>query len=190
MVHNPIYDHDGECDGAEPVYDIVQNHPPFNSAEAKNSQLPVYNNFQPTTNCESALEDDQALNVVRYVDQPSIQLCGGSFVHNSTSNCTCNSMSSKSSSVSAQPSQASRNMALKKNGQERNKLHLTLSLGERIYSQPTKCEDLHKSLPKSCDIAVDETYTEMRPAGSLLRAASKSRARKGNEQSLHRDTVL
>ena len=68
-------------------------------------------------------------------------------------------------------------MALKKNGQERNTLHLTLSLGERIYSQPTKREDLHKSLPKSCGIAVDETYTEMRPSGSLILAASNGACR-------------
>ena len=53
-------------------------------------------------------------------------------------------------------------MALKKNGQERNKLHLTLSLPGND-SIPMK--DIQNVFPKS--EVVDETCTVMNPAGAV-----------------------
>ena len=59
-------------------------------------------------------------------------------------------------------------MAPKKNGQERNKLHLTLPLGENDCSNNHTNVDASTSIPKVHAVAsedVDELYTVVSPAG-------------------------
>ena len=62
-------------------------------------------------------------------------------------------------------------MAPKKNGQERNKLHLTLSLGENDCSNNHTSVVASTSIPQVHAVAteyVDDPYTVMSPAGVLL----------------------
>ena len=77
-----------------------------------------------------------------------------------------NASISGSASLSV-PLTTPRVMGLKKNGQERNKLHLTLSLGSNDCSNSCTNEVMPKSIPKMCAVApadMDEPYTVMRPA--------------------------
>ena len=80
---------------------------------------------------------------------------------------TVNAPISGSASLST-PLTTPRVMALKKNGQDRNKLHLTLSLGSNELSNSRTNEVVPKSIPKMCAVApadMDEPYTVMKPAG-------------------------
>lgn len=147
MVHNPIYEGDG------PVYESVHN-------QQSLDQLAI----QTGTHC-SASWDGFLTNTVRYIDQPAC-------FHSNTSNNTDNTSFTDNSQE--HPAHVSvphtRKMALKKNGQERNKLHLTISLhGNDNYQSSTK-EGPSLNFHADHSSIADETYTEMSPAGGLCLA--------------------
>ena len=66
---------------------------------------------------------------------------------------------------------STRKISLEKNGQERNKLHLTLSLRGND-SSPTK--GMIKSFPIPSEV-VDESYMKMCPAGAAVRLTLNSK---------------
>ena len=143
MVHNPIYDRDG------PVYESVQTRLKENNETELNISQSEDTTDQQYDNLRVCLND-----TARYVDPP---------VSNSA-----NAPINRSASVSM-PQITPKVMALKKNGQERNKLRLTLSLGGSDSSNGHTSEVAPKPIiPKSCAIApadMDEPYTVMSPAG-------------------------
>ena len=107
MVHNPIYD--------GPVYDSVQ--PQFRTPTVDKLQAIATNSSSPTCTHTSPPIPN---NSVCYFDQSSphpSQSFSHSLLGDNNSQC--------STSVSVP---AVRAMALKKNGKERNKLHLSLTL--------------------------------------------------------------
>ena len=145
MVHNPIYDGDG------PVYESVLTQHKMNNETELDTRDRQYDNLRLSWN-----------NTARCVDPP---------VHlqylytNAASNVSgsVNAPINRSTSVSM-PLTAPRMMSLKKNGQERNKLHLTLSLGDNNCSNNRTYAD-----ENVCAVApedVNEPYTVMSPAGA------------------------
>ena len=130
MVHNPIYDGDG------PVYESVQNQLEINNEtelQSEDTRNRQYNDLQLSWN-----------NTARYVDPP-IHL---EYLYiNAASNDSdlVNAPINGSACVSMPPI-TPKVMAPKKNGQERNKLHLTLSLGEN------DCSNNHTSVVASTSI--------------------------------------
>ena len=148
MVHNPIYDGDG------PVYESVQNQLEINNETELDIKDRQYDNLRLSWN-----------NTARYVDPP-VHL---QYLYTNAASNVSGSMNApinRSSSVSI-PLTAPRMMALKKNGQERNKLHLTLSLGDNDCSN--NCTDAGAPENNICAVApedVDEPYTVMSPAGA------------------------
>ena len=152
MVHNPIYDGDG------PVYESVQtqlegnNESELNISQSEDTTDRQYDNLRLSLN-----------DTARYVDPP-IQL---HYLYNNTVSDSANAPINRSASVSM-PQTTPRVMALKKNGLERNKLHLTLSLGGNDSSNSHISEVAPKLIPKTCAVApadMDEPYTVMSPAG-------------------------
>ena len=151
MVHNPIYDGDG------PVYESVQtrlegtNETELNISQSEDTTDRQYDNLRLSLN-----------DTARYIDPP-VQL---QYLYNNTVFNSANAPISRSASVSM-PQTTPRVIALKKNGQERNKLHLTLSLGENDSSNGHTSEVAPKPIPKTCAVApadMDEPYTIMSPA--------------------------
>ena len=140
MVHNPIYD-----PGARHIYESIHDQQSLDHLAEKTA-----------TQC-SVNQDDSLINTVRYIDQP---VC----FHSTTSNDTDSNVFKNTNSTNTQkptapvfvPSTSS--MALKKCGQERNKLHLTLLL-PRNDSTPTKGETVLTLHTDHLGI-VDETHTE------------------------------
>ena len=142
MVHNPIYD--------GPVYESVQPH--FDSLTSVTKQDLSSSNTSacnsPPPSCSTSTPPNTLGNSsqanVRYLDRPihgiqphvqrSLSLSNRSTPDNDVNQLTM------STQVSAQ-----RSMALKKNGKERNKLHLTLTLvganDEANTKQPTVSKD-------------------------------------------------
>lgn len=173
MVHNPIYDGDG------PVYESVQNREetqlPADTIQSTEPTDRQYDSLHVSTPpATSALQSDTTLNTVRYVDQP-LHLHGKLFVHTKTSPSDSDAVSiPRSTSVSIPPARV---MALKKNGQERNKLHLTLSLGGSGTNHFTG-EVVPRSPPNASSVLADgdEAYTVMSPAGSLCRSLNSRHA--------------
>lgn len=117
MVHNPIYD--------GPVYESVQPHFDTLTATVKQdlslsntsaSNSPPRSSTPPNTG-----SGNNSQRMVRYLDQP-IQLRSQSLSHPSTPD------NNNPRSISTVCAQAARVTGLKKNGKERNKLHLTLTL--------------------------------------------------------------
>ena len=152
MVHNPIYEGDG------PVYECVQpQHEGNNETELNVSQSEDTTDRQ-YDNLRLSLSD-----TARYVDPP-VQL---QYLCNSTVSNLAHTPINRSASMSM-PQTTSGVMTLKKNGQERNKLHLTLSLGGNESSNSYTSEIAPKLVPKMGAIApadMDEPYTVMSPAG-------------------------
>ena len=154
MVPNPIYEGDG------PVYESVHN-------QQSLDQLAAQIGSHYSANWDGSLMK----NTVRYVDQPTGFHCNTSDDINSTT------FNDSSTNIQKYPAHASmpstQKMALKKNGQERNKLHLTLSLPGNDSSS-TK-EEANLNLHADHSGIADETYTEMSLAGAL-RLAMTSRS--------------
>ena len=138
MVTNPIYEGDG------PVYDSVQTQDIVNSVTESN----ILTTYEQDININQSLSD-----MARYNDHP-IQL------HHSLYTNAASDGSDTGTPVDtpteSMPLTAPRIMALKKNGQERNKLHLTLSLGG---NSSAKNPSMHTI------VDADEVYIEMSPAG-------------------------
>ena len=154
MVHNPIYDGDG------PVYESVQTQleTELSISLSENTTDQHYDNLHVTLN-----------DTARYVNPPA-QL---QYLYTAGTNTTSNSMNTpvnRSASVSL-PETTPKVIAQKKNGQERHKLHLTLSLSENDSSNSHTGEVVTKSNP-STHVAVpagmDEPYTVMSPAGAII----------------------
>ena len=162
MIHNPIYD--------GPVYESVQPH--FDTLTAATQQALA----SSTTSADKSLctttppaLQNKAQKANRYIDQPSQQRCQSFSQSSPTDNNT-----PRSGSVSIPKARV---MALKKNGRERNKLHLTLTLNGSDPS-PTTC------VPKSDGSSVtlsgtimcanpavaDENYMVMSPITGSLNA--------------------
>ena len=152
MVHNPIYDGDG------PVYESVQTRREINNEtelQSEDIRDQQYDNLRLSLN-----------NTARYIN-PHDHL---QYLYTNTASEAGDSVNApinRSASVSM-PLLTPRVMALKKNGQERNKLHLTLSLSGNDSSNNCTSVVVSNSIPKICAIApedVDEPYTVMSPAG-------------------------
>ena len=155
MVHNPIYDGDG------PVYESVQTQleTELSISLSENTTDQHYDNLHVSLN-----------DTARYVNPPAqLQYLSYTAGTNTASN-SMNAPVNRSASVSL-PETTPKVMALKKNGQERKKLHLTLSLGENDSSNSHTGEVVTKSNP-STHVAVpadmDEPYTVMSPAGAII----------------------
>ena len=76
----------------------------------------------------------------------------------------------RSASVSL-PETTPKVIALKKNNQERNKLHLTLSLGGNDSFNGHTGEEAPKLIPATHAVVpmdMDEPYTVMSPAGAII----------------------
>jgi hypothetical protein len=104
-------------------------------------------------------------DTARYVDQPT-QL--HYLYTNTASNCNSGDASiNRCVSVSI-PQTTPRVMAMKKNSQERNKLHLTLSLCGNDSSNSNVSPE---SIPTGCAVApedAEEPYTVMSPTGGIM----------------------
>lgn len=154
MVHNPIYDGDGPVH----MYESVQNQLEINNeseSQSEDTRDQQYDNLRLSWN-----------DTARYVDPP-VHLQYLSMNAASNTSDSVNSPINRSDSVSM-PLTAPRVMGLKKNGQERNKLHLTLSLDGKDFSNnhtsvvaPNSMPEVHAVAPED----VDEPYTVMSPAG-------------------------
>ena len=152
MVHNPIYEGDG------PVYETVQTRREINNVSESNMNMPrsvvaiggQHNNFPQNLS-----------DMARYVDRPvQLQYLASDASDTGTPNDTPTSES--------MPLTGSRVIVLKKNGQERNKFHLTLSLVDNEPSNNSPGEVAPKTVPNTCAIAPadsDELYIAMSPAG-------------------------
>ena len=150
MVTNPIYEGDG------PVYDSVQTQDVVNSVTESN----ILTTDEQDININQSLSD-----VARYNDRP-IQL------HHSLYTNAASDGSDTGTPVDtpteSMPLTGPRIMALKKNGQERNKLHLNLSLGGKSSAKSLAMtnENFPGSVATTNAIAdADEVYIEMSPAG-------------------------
>ena len=158
MVHNPIYEGDG------PVYESVQtqyegNETELNFSQSEDETDRQYDNLRLCVN-----------NTARYIDPPvQLHYLYTSNIVSDDSDMV-NAPINRSASLST-PLTTPRVMALKKNGQERNKLHLTLSLCGNDSSNSHTSEVVPKLIPKSCVVApadTDEPYTVMSPAGDKI----------------------
>ena len=177
MVHNPIYD--------GPVYESVQPH--FDSLSSVTKQdLSSSNtsacNSPPPGGCTSTppntlqLQSNQQANV-RYLDRPIQPQRSQSLSHTPTPDNNVNQLT-----MSMQVPAPGRAMALKKNGKERNKLHLTLTLegaNDEANIKPTTSKDVVSTRPKRSEVSEDqgnaprpdgdENYSVMKPiAGSVM----------------------
>ena len=198
MVHNPIYD--------GPVYDSILGESHFDSlASVTKQDLSLSNASQSESPCNSpppsqcgadtgraaphSYLQDNSPKTVRYLDRPihprSQSLTPLSNPNNSTP---------RSTSVCVVPTgENTRMMALKKNGKERNKLHLTLTLNNENDEKPAPPRHVRgkdvtspalrtKSVPgsgpamrvnndviattaTSSEMDADENYTVMSPVG-------------------------
>ena len=120
MVHNPIYD--------GPIYENVQRHFDTLTATVKQdlslSNTSASDSPRPGSSTPPYVgSNNNSQKMARYLDRP-IQPRSQSLSHPSTPD----NNNPKSTSVCAQA--ATGVMGLKKNGKERNKLHLTLTLNE------------------------------------------------------------
>ena len=146
MVHNPIYEGDG------PVYESIQTRCEMNNeteSQFEDTRDQQYDNLRLSLN-----------NTARYVD-PTVHLQHLYTNTASEASDSVNAPINRSTSVSM-PLPTPRVMALKKNGQERNKLHLTLSLSGNDSSNNRTNVVVSNTMPKICAIApedVDEPYT-------------------------------
>lgn len=156
MVHNPIYDGDG------PVYESVQNHPSQSRDTASQ-----YDNIH-CTEATYTIQDNSHPSGNRYVDQP-VHFHKNMLVH--TDKTTNDPLSTSTNALKCSTCDSmlsTQKMALKKNGQERNKLHLTLPLHE---SDSIPMNEIRNAFSKSNEFqakVVDETYTVMNPAGAVF----------------------
>ena len=189
MVVNPIYDGDG------PLYESVQNcscgtvsqhlsDTNCKPLQLKDSdimpshQLPVYDNLHQASNTTVTTSDFQprhnenSLNSVRYVDQAAtLHEYGNALAKHTIANNYVQPVTA-SGTVPAMKSKS-----LKKNGQERNKLQLTLSLCDNDNSNAS-CTVSGVTgevrLPQEQqEMAIDETYTIMKPVGTLYNSKQK-----------------
>lgn len=176
MVHNPIYD------GAGPVYESVHNkqsHPLDAASQYDNIHYPEATyTFQNSSYSSGNNHIDQPVHfhnnyLFTNTDNTTDNSCG---TYANSPNCTaCSSIPS------------TKRMALKKNGQERNKLHLTLSLPR---SDCISTKEFQGAFPKSCEIQADiadETCTVMSSAGAVHLTLSNSTS--VGDSKLHGDDV-
>ena len=154
MVSNPIYEGDG------PVYDSVQTQDIVNSVTESNMLRSILTTDGQDTNIYQSLSD-----MAHYIDRP-IQL------HHSLYTNTAPDGSDTGTPVDtpteSMPLTTPRVMALKKNGQERNKLRLTLSLGGNSSAiNPSMTNEIVPGsvAMKNTIVDADEVYIEMSPAG-------------------------
>ena len=152
MVHNPIYDGDG------PVYESVQAQ--FETTESKPQSIDATD--RQYDNLRQSFSD-----TARYVNPPDqlqyLYATSTSFEVNNSAIAPL----SRFTSVSMPPA-TSRVIALKRNSQERNKLHLMLSLDGNDSFNNSNGEVAPKPVPKTSAVAsatMEETYTVMSPAG-------------------------
>ena len=158
MVHNPIYEGDG------PVYESVQTQLEMNSVTESNMPQSVV-----TTSGQNITFNQSLSDTARYIDRPP-QLQQYLYT-NSTSDGSDTGTPTDTPTSETVPLTTSRVMALKKNRQERNKLHLTLSLGGNDSSNnPTMANEIApESVGKTNAFTTgnaDELYIEMSPAGA------------------------
>lgn len=174
MVHNPIYV------GDEPVYESVENQ----KSQPRDAAL-QYDNIYCTEETHT-FQDDSYLSGNRYIDQP-VHFHNNLFAHtNNTTDDSRGTFANAPNSTTCASVPSTRKMAIKRNGQQRNKLHLTLSL-PGSYSIPMK--EIRNNFPRSTEIqaeVADETYTVMNPAGAVHLT---SNSRSVNDRTLHKDDI-
>lgn len=176
MVHNPIYD--------GPVYESVQPH--FDSLTSVTKQDLSSSNTSacnsPPPSCSTSTPPNTLGNssqgIVRYLDRPVHSIQPHAQRSLSLSNPSTPDNDVNQLAISTQvPTQ--RNMALKKNGKERNKLHLTLTLvganEEANTEQPAVSKDTVLGLSRDRSMTVpsvqvsgglrsgDDNYSVMKP---------------------------
>ena len=154
MVNNPIYDGDG------PVYESVlaqfegNNETELNMSQSEDTTDQQYDNLRVGLN-----------DTARYSAPPAhLQ-----YLYTNTASNSVNAPINTSASASI-PRATPGGMALKKNGQERNKLHLTLSLGGNDSSNSDVSPELiptSRAAVAPADVP-DEPYTVMSPAGGVM----------------------
>ena len=155
MVHNPIYDGDG------PVYasvDNQQSHPRDTASQYDNIHCTY--TFQDSSYTSGNGYIDQPVHLFTYTDNTTDKSHG---TYTNATNCT---------TYASRPS--TKKMALKKNGQERNNLHLTLSLPR---SDCISMKEFQSAFPKPSEIqaeVADEAYTVMSPAGAVYLTSNNS----------------
>ena len=157
MVHNPIYDGDG------PVYESVKNQP-----QLATDTPAQYDSLRQTT---AAYTVHDVCSV--HVPHPDNYANSNNYHCNSdTFTCTDNTAPGYCSNPSVETKGSlfvslspTKKIALKKNGQERNKLHLTLSLAENDYNPPKR--EGGSFIQKPSPVHSDDSYTVMSPAGTL-----------------------
>ena len=154
MVHNPIYD------GDEPVYESVQTQleTELSISLSEDTTNQHYDNLHVSLN-----------DTAWYVNPPA-QL---QYLYTAGTHTASNSMNTpvnRSASVSMSET-TPKVTALKKNGQERNKLHLTLSLGGNDSSNGHTGEGAPKLIPATHAVVpadMDEPYTVLSSAGIII----------------------
>ena len=164
MIDNPIYVSNG------PVYDSILTQP--QSIQIAGSEQMNNNNTCITNPHYESLHirnSEMTLDTVLYIDQPNQPKRDLSNSCHSSSSTSLNGTESmrhkrsKSSSVSAS--------GLKSNGQPRNKLGLTLSLGGSDRPREYPLEDIAPSKTQGNNLSVmheEEAYAVMNSAGSLF----------------------
>ena len=152
MVPNPIYSAEEEG----PVYDSIR--PQYETLVAVSPQSLTERNLG-----DSGEEKADTVDSVRYIDQPVhvSTLRSQSFAH--TISDTSGAIPPRSFSVSNSGPPV-RPMALKRNGQERNKLHLTLDLceGEVDHSEASGLRPVSGNGSET----QEESYMVMNPVQS------------------------
>ena len=151
MVHNPIYEGDG------PVYESVLTQHEMNNVHDMNRPRSVVTPGGQHDNFPQSLSDS-----ARYVDRP-VHL---QYLYSNTTSDTSDTGTPIDTPTSESiPLTAPRVMALKKNGQERNKLHLTLSLGDNNEPSNISSSEMDPNTRTINPADVDEHYIAMSPAG-------------------------
>ena len=155
-ITNPIYEGDG------PVYDSVQTQDVVNSVPKSNMLhcQSILMTDEEDTNIYQSLSD-----MARYKDRP-VQLHHSLYTNAASDG--GDTGTPVDTPTESMPLTAPRIMALKKNGQERNKFCLTLSLGGNSLAKNLSMtnEIFPGSVATTNAIAdADEVYIEMSPAG-------------------------
>ena len=164
MVENPIYVGNG------PVYDSILTQPQCIRLEAQSEQKDTYH-CVTNPHYESLPHSEMMADTARYIGQPvqhSLDHCHTSSLTSQSETESIKHPSSKGTSASA-----SVMMGLKSNGQPRNKLGLTLSLGGYDLTHECSLDNaalskMHGNTVTSSIMHEEEAYAVMNPAGSLF----------------------
>ena len=162
MVHNPLYDRSG------PEYEIIpprlESSTPFTQPgmDEFSTTHPANQHYDTINTAESSSrQDTPTADAFHYVDPPLHRLSKFRNASLSSNAHTHQSYDVISGSTSSSVPAASSLMGLKKNGRERNKLHLTLSLGRQ--ADPTVGSTTAGNNHKAMASDANDNYTVLNP---------------------------